>query len=142
MVSGMNRGLFAASAVALLLLTGCSASPVERDAVAAPSAAASADSAAPAPLVAQIPSAAASASADTPEGAFLAGVRDVLPDDTVIPDATDQQLLAAGAAACEQMAAGTDFSAVSVIEGEPADELGIHQDSALIAAVARKTICS
>ncbi|MGU7895958.1 hypothetical protein, partial [Escherichia coli] len=93
-VSGMKRGLIAASAVALLLLAGCSASPVEQDDVVAPSAAAPAESTAPAPLVAQTPTTAASATPDTPEGAFLAGVRDVLPDDTVIPDATDQQLLA------------------------------------------------
>jgi hypothetical protein len=136
----MKRGLIAAGAVAMLLLTGCTAQVAAEPAAssAAPSTSAATDAAAP--LVAEAPTAASSA-ASTPEAAFLAQVREVLPADTSIPDATDEQLLTAGEAACEQMTAGTDFSAVSVIEGEQADDLGIHQDSALIAAVARKTIC-
>jgi hypothetical protein len=39
------------------------------------------------------------------------------------------------------MAAGTDSTLVSVIEGEQKDGLGYYQDSARIAAVARQTIC-
>ncbi len=77
----------------------------------------------------------------SPESGFLAEVRQKLPDNTTIPNATDAQLLAAGDQACAQMAQGTDFSAVKVIEGEQPNDLGVHPDSALIAAVARKTLC-
>lgn len=137
----MKRVLFAASAVALLVLVGCSASPAAEPSAAVRPSTVPTDSGSPAPLVAQTPEETASAAASTPEGAFLSGVRDVLPADTLIPDATDAQLLAAGAAACEQMAAGTDFSQVSVIEGEKMNDLEVYPESALIAAVARKTIC-
>ena len=137
----MNRtALVAATAAVLLLLTGCTAggqaepAPSNSPAVASPSADADA------PLVAETPSAVPS-EASTPEAAFLTQVREVLPTDTVIPNATDEQLLAAAQAACEQMAAGIDFSAVKVIDGEEANDLGVHRESALIAAVARKTIC-
>ncbi|MFF8187741.1 hypothetical protein ACF044_10835 [Microbacterium sp. NPDC016588] len=133
----MKRGLIAAGAVAMLLLTGCTATD---QAASNDTGSPAAPAASEAPLVAETPTAARS-EVSTPEAAFLAQVREVLPADTVIPNATDEQLLAAAAAACEQMAAGIDFSAVKVIDGEEANDLGVHRESALIAAVARKTIC-
>ncbi len=92
------------------------------------------------PLTAET-SEAGSDSPRTPDAAFLAQVRDALPDDTTIPNATDAQLLDAAREACDQMAAGTDPSAVAVIEGEPVNGLEIHEDSAAIAILAKKTIC-
>ncbi|MCT2085033.1 DUF732 domain-containing protein [Microbacterium enclense] len=136
----MKRGLIAAGAVAMLLLTGCTAGGEAEPAASSSPTVASPSAQAAAPLVAEAPSASPS-EASTPEAAFLAQVREVLPADTVIPNATDEQLLAAGASACDQMAQGTDFSQVSVIEGEQMNELEVYPESGLIAAVARKTIC-
>lgn len=140
----MNRTPIAAvAAVALLLLTGCTSTaqsgPATSEAIAAsPTPAESAASAAP--LTAEKPTDATSA-AGTPQEAFLVKIREVLPDDTSIPNATDDQLLTAAGEACAQMAAGTDSTLVSVIAGEQQDAAGYYQDSARIAAVARQTIC-
>lgn len=137
----MNRTALAATATAalLLLLTGCSGGGESDAVMGSPTPLVGASPASEAPLTAESPSEAPSASST--DAAFLEQVRDALPDDTVIPNATDGQLLAAAQKACEQMSAGTDPSAVAVIEGEPVNGLEIHEDSAAIAIAARKTIC-
>lgn len=140
-VIGMTRRLYAVSAIALLLLTGCSAGTPEDSEPETASSATTAPEATDAPLTAKTPAPAVSAADSSPEAAYLEQVREALPEDTAIPDASDQQLLDAAAAACAQMADGVDFSAVAVIDGEQTNDLGVHEDSALIAAVARKTLC-
>lgn len=72
---------------------------------------------------------------------FLQRVRESLPENTVIPDATDDQLIAAAEAACEQMDSGTDVAAVNVIEGEEPNGLDIYESSAAIAGVAKDVYC-
>lgn len=130
----MKRTTLAALLAVGILLTGCSAG-AEDDSSAAPNQA----SETPAPLVAEEPEAAEDS---TPEAEFLVMIRDMLPEDTSIPNATDEQLVAAGEAACGQMAEGIDFSAVSVIEGEPYNEgMEMYDDSALIASAAMHTLC-
>lgn len=52
---------------------------------------------------------------------------------TTIPNATDDQLVTAGREACADMADGTVFSDVTVIEGEPRTQ-GSYLDSAAIAS--------
>lgn len=81
------------------------------------------------------------APAATPDAIFLERVRAYLPEDTIIPDATDEQLLVAGEAACKQMNSGVDSAAVSVIEGETPNGLDIHESSAAIAVAAKETYC-
>lgn len=137
----MRSVAVASVAVLLTLLVGCS-TPAEPDAVtlsAAPVVTAT-DTPVP-PLTAETPDADVSEAGATPKTAFLAELRAKLPAGSSIPDASDEQLLTAAAEACEQMSSGTDFAEVSVIDGEQPNGLGIREDSALIAAVARKSVC-
>ncbi|MEW1708001.1 DUF732 domain-containing protein [Microbacterium sp. NPDC089190] len=138
----MNRAVVpVAAAVLLFVLSGCTGGGGDEvnEAVGSPEAASPAVTVSEAPLTAVSPSAAPEAA--TPEDAFLVKIREVLPDDTSIPDATDGQLLAAAQDACEQMAGGVDSTLVSVIDGEQADSLGYYRDSARIGSVAKQTIC-
>ncbi|QLD10885.1 DUF732 domain-containing protein [Microbacterium oleivorans] len=82
-----------------------------------------------------------SAGAGADESAFLAAVRENLPENTQIPDATDEQLLAAGADACEQIAEGTPGDQISVIENEQLGVLGTYDDSGAIVSAARTNLC-
>ncbi|MCC4250726.1 DUF732 domain-containing protein [Microbacterium testaceum] len=130
----MKRGLIAAGAVAMLLLTGCTAQePAISDATGSNDAAAGAA----APLVASTPT----PTTDGGEAAFLAEVRANLRPDNVIPDATDEQLVAAGEKACEAIATTANTNTVSVIEGEPTNGLGYYTDSGVIIAAARGALC-
>lgn len=137
----MRRAVVPVAVLLVVALAGCSA-PAESEGV-TPSAAAvvTASESPVAPLTAETPSEAASGAPATPEGVFLVKIRDILPDDTSIPNATDTQLLAAAQEACEQMAGGADSTMVSVIDGEQKDGAGYYQDSARIGAVAKQTIC-
>lgn len=120
-----------AAIVAVLLLTGCSST----EAVGAdPSA-----SGTTAPLVAETPSAAPTG--DAADAAFLAYVREHLPANTQIPNATDEQLLAAGERACEEIAAGADTLTLSLIDGEHPNGAGSYDDSAAIVVAARANLC-
>lgn len=74
----------------------------------------------------------AAPSADT---LFLADVHDRLDSlgaATIIPDATDDQLIKAGHEACDALTAGTPFDDLSVINGEGRVQ-GSYLDSAMIA---------
>ncbi len=130
----MKRGLIAAGAVAMLLLTGCTA---QEPATIDGSSDASAGSAAP--LVASTPT----PSADGNEAAFLAEVRANLRPDNVIPDATDEQLIAAGHLACTKLDERASGGPVefSVIDGEQPDQGGYYRDSIQIINAAAITIC-
>lgn len=97
----------------------------------------------PAPLVAEKPEGSQTdAAPGSPEEEFLQAVRVALdPATTQIPDATDEQLLAAGADACEQIAAGTMPIEVLVIEGETPNGTGLYVDSRRIGLSANEVLC-
>ncbi len=69
----------------------------------------------PEPLVAETPE---TLVGDEADAAFVAWVRDDLPIKTGIPNATDEQLIAAGHEACEQLLAGVDSETIRLVEGE------------------------
>lgn len=133
MVSVMKRGLVAVGLAAVLLLAGCSAGTQENVSVNSAPAASETD----APLTAETPA----ATAATGDAAFLEEVRAELRPDNVIPNATDEQLLAAGEKACEGIAAGADTLELSLIDGERMDAAGIYPDSATIIIAARSSLC-
>lgn len=126
----------AAIATALLLLAGCSAGTQENVTLISEPVGSPAPSSA-APLTAQTPE----ATAQGGEAAFLEEVRADLRPDNVIPDATDEQLLAAGEEACERLAAGETGDTISVIDGEQKDAGGYYRDSGQIVTAAAMTIC-
>lgn len=125
-----RAGVIAAIVVAVAL-TGCSGA-----AGGAPEAEETTPPATSAPLTAESPAAAPSG-----EAAYLEAVREALPADTVIPNATDEQLLAAGEQACEVIAEGEDTSTVSLIDGEQTNGLGYYDDSSKIIIAARANLC-
>lgn len=114
----------------LLTLTGCTQT------ISDPPAAQPTETSAP--LTAESP---AVKEADGSEKAYLADVRDSLPSDTVIPNASDEQLLAAGERACEELAAGADTLTVSLIDGEPQNGLGYYESSSAIITAASRNLC-
>lgn len=119
----------AATALILMALTGCAGG--------ADDAGGSAESAAP--LVAESPQAPAVDDADV---AFLESVRANLPADTIIPNATDEQLLVAGKDACDQRADDPTGDNISVIEGEErSEETGYFMNSQPIVNAAWQNLC-
>lgn len=131
----MKRALVAVGAVTLLLLTGCSA-PAETPAGGAEPASAATEQTT-APLTASTPE----PSSNDEEAAFLEEVRSKLRPDNVIPDATDEQLLAAGRKACAALATRVDGESISVIDGETMDAYGYYRDSVQIVQAAADNIC-
>ena len=129
----------AAGAVLLLALTGCAGQAPTKAPAASASEEAPAETVEPLKATPQDEPAADG----TPEEQYLASVREVLdPETTQIPDATDEQLLAAGADACEQIADGTLPDKVRVIEGEQPDDAAYYVDSMIIGGAASKTLCA
>lgn len=135
----MGKGTGAVLAAVLAFgLVGCSAptpepteSTVQETPVATPT------QSAPAPLVAQTPE-----PGEPDESAFLKKFRELQAGiATQIPNATDEQLVAVGYEACEQAPDGTDSTAVSLIEGETANEGGYFVDSISIIMAARLYLC-
>lgn len=131
----MPKRIAAIAAVLVLALAGCAG--VAADAGDERTAPVPSESAAP--LTADEPE--ETAQLASPDEDYLARIRAALPEDTIIPNATDEQLLAAATAACEQMDNGTDVAAVKVIEGEEPNGLDIHESSAAIAGVAKDVYC-
>ncbi|MER7522640.1 DUF732 domain-containing protein [Microbacterium oxydans] len=137
----MKRTTIAAiAAVVLLALTGCAESAgnatAERSAAEASSPATPSQT--PEPLVAETP--AASTTADV---LFVAEARDRLSSlgtATTIPNATDEQLIAAGREACEALLSQTPFADVSVIESEERVQ-GSFLDSTAIASAGILYFC-
>lgn len=121
----------AATVLIAFALTGCSGTAPE-----APEDAGATPPATTAPLTAESPTA-----APTGETAYLDAVREALPEDTVIPNATDEQLIAAGEEACSEIADGVDTLTLSLIPGEAADASGFYPDSAAIISSARTSLC-
>lgn len=141
MVIGMTRRFIAAGALALLLLTGCSAQTSEQAEVPDTSSSAAVET----PTASETPEALTAESAAPvadSEAAYLERVRAELRPENVIPNATDEQLLAAGREACERRAAGEASDTISVIDGEPQSALGLYVDSGTIITAARNTLCA
>ncbi len=134
----INRGVIAAI-VALLVFTGCAGGPAT-DSPAAPQTQVEQPTDAPTPepepLVAETPS------IDPDEAAYIEYVRGKLRPNNVVPDATDEQLVAAGLEGCALFDAGVDPDDLSVIEGEERDSGGYFEDSSVIVTAARMILCS
>lgn len=131
----MKNRIAALALLAALALTGCAGAP-ESSAKEPEQASETAG-----PLVAETPAEEAVSDVDA---AFVEDVRTALSNgrETSIPDATDEQLLEAGYAACEQLANGVPDDEVQVVENEtPSDLYGQHPESYIIATVASSRIC-
>jgi hypothetical protein len=139
----MKRGLIPAGVIVLLLaLSGCvSVETTEEQVQVTPGASGTYSDGGTTvevePLTAETPA----ATDDGSEAAFLAEVRGNLRPDNVIPDATDEQLLAAGYRACEIRATGQATDTISVIDGEEPTRGGYYRDSIQIVQAAATTIC-
>lgn len=96
-----------------------------------------------APLPAASASAADETGAGGDEAAYLDAVREALYrwPGTQIPDASDEELLTAASAACDQIGEGATTDDVRVIDGETENTLGIYQDSAIIGEAAIVYVC-
>lgn len=98
-----------------------------------------------APLVAEEPSPDASEAEATSEAesAFLAAFRGIQTTyASVIPDATDEQLLEAGYEACERLAAGEASTDISLIDGEERNaQSEMYLDSVSIVGAAVPHLC-
>ncbi|MBC6496115.1 DUF732 domain-containing protein [Microbacterium sp. 4-7] len=129
----MKNRIAALALLAALALTGCAgtAAPGEGES------ATSAEGAAP--LVAEAPEVDASAA----EVAFLKAFREIQGTyASVIPDATDEQLLDAGYEACERLAAGEASTDISVIDGEERNtQSEMYLDSVSIVGAAVTSLC-
>lgn len=91
----------------------------------------------PEPLVAETPTV-----NDPNEELFVSETRGRLTSATQIPNATDQQLIDAGWAACEWIASGQSTDDMTVIEGETRlTEADYYQDSQAIAVAAVMHLC-
>lgn len=134
-----RTALAATAAAALLLLAGCTSTTTTETVAVTPGASGTYSDGGTTvevePLTAETPSATGS------EETFLTTVRAELRPNNVIPNATDDQLIAAGKEACAKLAAAEDSSTISVIEGEAANGLGYYSDSGVIVSAARASLC-
>lgn len=135
MVDRMGSKKVFAVAAALLLLTGCASTPEEASDAQADATAVEEVEAAP--LVAEE----AAPEPGTPEAAYLELVRQYEARDPLFVEASDEELVAAGKLACEQMSGGTEIDDVRVVDGEQPDSYGVSGVSRAIAVVARDTLC-
>lgn len=140
----MRIRITAIAAVLLLTLAGCSAAPVPPEPNYPVSETAETEvSETVAPLVAETSEAEVSEFTE-PEDAYLREIHAQMeqPISQIPPAATDDQLLAAADKACELMAAGTEFSEITVLEGETRLEAtNDYRDSATIADAAQRNLC-
>lgn len=131
----MPKRIAALAAVLVLTLTGCAGGADEAgDVRTAPAVSESS-----APLVAEEPS----NDTDEAEAAFLDAFRAIQHTyASVIPDATDEQLLAAGYDACERLAAGEVSTDISLIDGEERNaQSEMYLDSVSIIGAAVPNLC-
>lgn len=129
----VTAATLAVTGLLLIALTGCSGGAHDAgDERTSPVASESA-----APLVAETPE------TDPNEEGFLKSFRDLqVTYPSIIPNATDEQLLAAGLEACERLAAGEESTDISLIEGEKRAETSqMYLDSISIVTAARTTLC-
>lgn len=123
----MKRVSIAVAVLVALTLTGCAGTPDEAGDESA------------APLVAESPAATSDEGGD--EATYLEAIRETLPSTTIIPNATDEQLVAAGWDACERHDAGEAWEDISVIDGEERNVGGIYLDSQAISIAAGDHLC-
>lgn len=128
----------AAIAAALLLLAGCSTGAQENVTLVSEPVGSPAPSSA-APLTAETPVETPTEAPD--KAAYVAEVRDTLRAENVIPNATDEQLVAAGQEACQLRASGTAPEDITVIAGETRSKSGYFLDSFKIYSAASKDLC-
>lgn len=120
-----------AAAAALLLvlaLAGCGDDSQTGDASANRSSTTQGAEPTPQPLTAE-PTEPDAAEADE---RFLAYVETERPVDTSIANATDEQLIAAGHEACEQIAAGVAYTDLRLVDGEQPSPAGDYLDTSAI----------
>ena len=130
--------ILALAAVLLLTLIGCAGS-VE-DAPSEPQGSSqSTPTESTAPLVAETPVA---PTVDAADAAFLEYVRENVLPETQIPNATDEQLIAAGHDACEQLESGVALENVRVVDGEtPHPSTSAYYDTSAIMGGAILSYC-
>ncbi|WP_417510556.1 DUF732 domain-containing protein [Microbacterium sp.] len=136
----MKRASIALAALIALTLTGCAGAADETPS-APQSTTQSTPSATPDSLVAETP---AAEEADDASAAFVEKfheVRATMPGDSQIPNATDEQLLAAADEACSRLDAGETSDTIVLIDGEEKNGAGYYSDSAAIMVAARDSIC-
>lgn len=132
----MNTRIAAITATVLLAitLTGCGEDTTATDAQ-------------PKSLMQEAPSSSGVEATDSGEvqsaedEAFLKYVDDELLPDTGIADFTDDELIAAGHAACEQVKNGVPFENVRVVEGEEPAKSGYFIDSSTLMNGALYSYC-
>ena len=98
----------------------------------------------PEPLVAETPATTESPDAGSPEEQFAERVKfylDIDPASNQVPNATAEQLIAAGHDACEQIASGTAYEDVRVVEGEQPQNGGYYLDTSAIMSGAIIAYC-
>lgn len=132
----MKKVTGALAVLLALTLTGC-AGGAEEESGERPAPVASESAA---PLVAETPT--AEPSLPSVESEFVALVRESLPANTLIPNATDDQLIAAGNEACERLRAGETSDTITLIDGEQKNGADIYADSGAIITSARLTLCT
>lgn len=140
----MSRLAAAIAALVLAVtLTGCTAAQTPaQEPASAPQGAEQSPESTPAPLVAETP--AESDPASDVEVAFVEKfheIRATMPGASQIPDATDEQLIAAGREGCERADAGESTELMSFVEGEEKNGAGYYSDSGAIITAARQTLC-
>lgn len=140
----MKRASIAVAVLVAFTLTGCSGAaeetPREPQAFAQT---ATEEAAGPEPSGTPAPLEAVEPNATRDEDAFLTFVRGRLATfPTQIPDATDEQLIAAADVACDRIRGGEPVDRMSVIDGETPSEMGSYfYDSNAIIAGAQMHLC-
>ena len=131
----MKRASIAVAVLVALTLTGCAGTgggtsdgSTERVNTASEEATTAPETSEP--LVAETPGA-TDAGSDADEG-FLKYVHDELPPNTTIGDASDEQLIAAGHEACEQVESGVAWEDIRLVEGEEPTPTGYYMDTSAI----------
>lgn len=143
MFKGLKIGAVAALVIAL---TACSGGGVEEQASSEPVGVANVEettNTTPEPLVAETPATTEAPATGSPEEQFAERVKfylDIDPAANQVPNATAEQLLVAGYAACEKRAAGEKISEFSVIEGETTIN-DYYWTSSQITSAALETLC-
>ena len=130
-----------AALIVILALAGCADSGEQTISSERSSASSATEEETPTPLVAE--TAEPSAIGDDTDLEFADYVRSelaLLPQ-TGIADATDDQLVAAGQDACEQLLEGVDSESIRLVEGEQASAGGYYMDTLTIVDGARRYYC-
>lgn len=132
-----TTAVISAAAVILLTLTGCAGAPDETPSEPETVATVTAEET---PEGSPEPALTAAPEPTGPDATYLHEVRKRT-DVATVAQATDEQLLAAGHAACDALAANPDVYALRLIEGEEPGVNGVYVDSAVIGNHAATHLC-